>query len=103
MQTLQDLADVLHSIDSQGYGAYRQAKGAWSGPDFTFHVDWVQGDPYATPSRVRFTSPRTPTGSRTRRGRTVPGGSACATISSAPSATPATGSRGCRAPGGPAS
>ena len=57
MQKLQDLADLLHSIDNQGYGAYREAKGAWSGPDFTFHVDWVQGDPYATPSRVRFRLP----------------------------------------------
>lgn len=57
MGSLQDLADLLHSIDGEGYGAYRRAKGAWEGPDFTFHLDWAQGDPYATPSRVRFHLP----------------------------------------------
>lgn len=57
MPTLGDLAELLHSIDQQGYGAYKRAKGAWEGPDFTFHVDYVQGDPYATPSAVRFHLP----------------------------------------------
>lgn len=55
--TLQDLADLLHSIDQEGYGAYKRAKGAWEGPNFTFHIDYVQGDPYATPSKVRFHLP----------------------------------------------
>jgi len=57
MATTRDLAELLHSIDGRGYGAYRKAKGAWSGPDFTFHLDYVQGDPYATPSRARFHLP----------------------------------------------
>lgn len=43
----------LHDLDGKGYGAYKSVKGAWSFPDFALHVDWVQGDPYAAPSRVR--------------------------------------------------
>lgn len=57
MGTLDDLASLLHGIDQQGYGAYKRAKGAWEGPDFTLHVDWVQGDPYATPSKLRLHLP----------------------------------------------
>ena len=56
-RSLQDLAELLHGIDQKGYGAYKRAKGAWQGPDFTLHVDHVQGDPYATPSRLRFHLP----------------------------------------------
>ncbi len=57
MSTLTDLAELLHGLDRQGYGAYKRAKGAWEGLDFTLHVDYVQGDPYATPSRLRFHLP----------------------------------------------
>lgn len=53
MATLSDLAELLHGIDQQGYGAYKKAKGSWEGPDLTLHVDYVQGDPYATPSKLR--------------------------------------------------
>ena len=55
--TLEDLAELLHGIDGAGYGAYRRAKGTWEGRGLTLHVDHVQGDPYATPSRVRFHLP----------------------------------------------
>jgi len=57
MGTLSDLADLLHAIDGNGYGAYKKIKGAWEGPGFTLHVDHVQGDPYATPSRLRIHIP----------------------------------------------
>lgn len=55
--TLEDLARLLRGIDGKGYGAYKRARGAWEGSDFTLHVDHVQGDPYATPSRLRFHLP----------------------------------------------
>ncbi len=57
MATLAELAERLHGIDGKGYGAYKRIRGAWAGPDFTLHVDHVQGDPYATPSRLRFHLP----------------------------------------------
>lgn len=57
MANLEDLASVLHEIDGKGYGAYKRIKGAWEGPGFTLHVDWVQGDPYATPSPLRVHVP----------------------------------------------
>lgn len=56
-RSLEDLAAALRDLDGSGYGAYKRIKGAWAGDDFTFHVDWVQGDPYATPSPVRFHVP----------------------------------------------
>jgi len=55
--TLEDLAELLHGIDGAGYGAYKRSRGAWEGDGLTLHIDHVQGDPYATPSRVRFHLP----------------------------------------------
>ncbi|MFQ5679269.1 MAG: ABC-ATPase domain-containing protein [Gemmatimonadota bacterium] len=55
--TLEELASALRRIDGQGYGAYKRIRGAWRGPDFTLHVDHVQGDPFATPSRLRLHLP----------------------------------------------
>lgn len=57
MSTLRDLADLLHGIDQEGYGAYKKAKGTWEGPDFALEVVHVQGDPYATPSVVHLRLP----------------------------------------------
>ncbi|MCE2421860.1 MAG: ABC-ATPase domain-containing protein [Gemmatimonadetes bacterium] len=45
---------ALRDIDGAGYGAYKRIRGSWRGPDFTLHVDHVQGDPFATPSRLRL-------------------------------------------------
>jgi len=47
-----ELVDLLHSMDGRGYGGYRQIKGAWGADDISLVVDHVQGDPFATPSRV---------------------------------------------------
>lgn len=57
MRSLDDLADSLHDLDGRGYGAYKEVKGAWDAADFVLHVDYVQGDPYARPSRLRVTLP----------------------------------------------
>lgn len=53
----QKLADILRRIDGRGYPAYREIQGAWTFPNFTLWVDHVQGDPFASPSRVRITLP----------------------------------------------
>jgi predicted ABC-class ATPase len=52
--SLGDLRRLLQSVDGQGYRAYKRAKGAWRGDDFTLHIDHVQGDPFATPSKLRL-------------------------------------------------
>ncbi len=53
MKTLDALVDFLGGIDGRGYKAYKGLKGLWAFPDFDLHVDHVQGDPFAAPSRVR--------------------------------------------------
>ncbi len=57
MNTVDALIDFLNGIDGQGYKAYKGLRGAWAFPDFTLHVDHVQGDPFAAPSRVRAILP----------------------------------------------
>ena len=58
MNTVDALVDFLNGIDGQGYKAYKGLRGTWSLPDFILHVDHVQGDPFARPSRVRVVLPR---------------------------------------------
>jgi predicted ABC-class ATPase len=62
MRSLSDLTAVMHRIDGRGYNAYHDAKGEWAvHADTVLSVDWVQGDPYAAPSRmsVRIAPERT--------------------------------------------
>lgn len=53
VQTLDRLAKALTALDGQGYNAYKRVKGRWHAPDFALLVDYVQGDPFARPTRVR--------------------------------------------------
>ncbi len=55
--THHELQSTLSRIDGKGYKAYHDIKGRWALPDFTLVVDYVQGDPYAAPSRVRVQVP----------------------------------------------
>ena len=54
---LEGLAAALRDLDGRGYGAYKRIRGAWAGGGFTLHIDHVQGDPFATPSRLRLVLP----------------------------------------------
>ena len=58
MNTVDALVDFLKGIDGQGYKAYKGLRGTWAFPDFALHVDHVQGDPFARPSRVRVILPQ---------------------------------------------
>ena len=58
MNTVDALVDFLSGIDGQGYKAYKGLRGTWGFPHFILHVDHVQGDPFARPSRVRVVLPR---------------------------------------------
>jgi len=53
MKPIARLESELDAIDGKGYGAYKQIVGSYEFADFTFHVDYVQGDPFASPSRLR--------------------------------------------------
>jgi len=48
------LQTLLNSIDGRGYKAYKQLQGEYSFPGFRLHIDHVQGDPFAEPSRCRI-------------------------------------------------
>ena len=43
----------LLAIDQRGYKAYKDIRGSYRFPDFILIIDWVQGDPFASPSHCR--------------------------------------------------
>ena len=53
MRTKDDLRNTLNRIDGRGYKAYKDIWGEYDFEDFTLIIDYVQGDPFAAPSRVR--------------------------------------------------
>ncbi len=59
MRTLDDLKKILARIDGRGYKAYKDLQGAYAFPRFTLFIDHVQGDPFASPSKVRVRVPAT--------------------------------------------
>jgi len=52
-----ELRRLLQRIDGRGYKAYRELRGSFELGDPTIHVDHVQGDPFAAPSRLRLRVP----------------------------------------------
>ncbi len=57
MRDHRELGSLLRRLNGKGYGAYKEIGGAWSFPEFVLFVDHVQGDPFATPSRLRVRVP----------------------------------------------
>lgn len=57
MQPLTQLLDELRRLDGRGYKAYKAIRGAYDAGDFALHIDHVQGDPFAEPSRLRAIIP----------------------------------------------
>lgn len=53
MKSIKDLQRELSRIDGKGYKAYKDLEGAYDFGDFRFILDHAQGDPFATPSRIR--------------------------------------------------
>ena len=53
MKTKDDLKDLIRRIDGRGYKAYKDLEGEYNFGEYYLHVDHVQGDPYASPSRIR--------------------------------------------------
>ena len=52
MNHSQDLKRLLESIDHKGYPAYKAVQGSYDFKDYILTVDHVQGDPFASPSKV---------------------------------------------------
>ncbi len=48
-----DLKKTLTRINRKGYKAYKDLKGAYDFGDYLLYIDHVQGDPFASPSRLR--------------------------------------------------
>ena len=48
------LEGILSRIDGKGYKAYKDLAGTYRIRNFTLFIDYVQGDPFASPSRIRI-------------------------------------------------
>lgn len=55
MKQAQDLRQLLTSIDRKSYPAYKSAQGDYQFGDYVLSIDHVQGDPFASPSKVSIT------------------------------------------------
>lgn len=52
MKSSSDLQRLLESIDRRSYPAYKDAKGPYDFSDYVLTIDHVQGDPFASPSKL---------------------------------------------------
>lgn len=52
MQSAEELKQLLDRIDHRGYPAYKDTKGQYQFQGYVFSIDHVQGDPFASPSKV---------------------------------------------------
>ncbi len=62
MTNQQTLRRKLLDLDNGNYKAYREIQGSYEFPDFTLIIDYVQGDPFAAPSKLRIQVPYTVAG-----------------------------------------
>ncbi|MFP4461793.1 MAG: ABC-ATPase domain-containing protein [Thermotogota bacterium] len=56
---MERLKKKLQSIDRKGYKAYKGISGHYDFNNYTLFIDYVQGDPFASPSRIRIRVPHT--------------------------------------------
>ena len=54
MTDWQTLKRQLSSLEGRSYREYKSIKGDYEFPDFELTIDYVQGDPFAAPSRIRL-------------------------------------------------
>lgn len=57
MNTKENLRQLLFDLDNRGYKAYKDIVGTYEFPNFTLIIDYVQGDPFAAPSKFRVQIP----------------------------------------------
>lgn len=58
MKSIQDLKQQIKKIDGKSYGMYKTIKGMYKEKNYIIAIDHVQGDPFATPSRIRLIIPK---------------------------------------------
>ncbi|MGM0530021.1 MAG: ABC-ATPase domain-containing protein [Bacteroidota bacterium] len=60
MKTADALNQILSRIDGKGYKAYKDIQGSYDFEEdgFALHIDYVQGDPFAAPSKARVIMPQ---------------------------------------------
>ncbi|MBO8157556.1 MAG: ABC-ATPase domain-containing protein [Bacillaceae bacterium] len=54
---MQKLRSMLKQIDGKSYKAYKSIQGTYQYDHFKFSIDYVQGDPFASPSKIRVHIP----------------------------------------------
>ena len=54
MKNKEDLKKELIKIDHKSYGMYKTLGGSYSFGNYILYIDHVQGDPFASPSRLHF-------------------------------------------------
>ncbi len=52
MKSSEELRNMIRSIDHRGYPAYKELRGQYDFGTFVLSIDHVQGDPFASPSRL---------------------------------------------------
>lgn len=52
MKTAEELRQLLDRIDHRGYPAYKDTKGRYDFGQYILNIEHVQGDPFASPSKV---------------------------------------------------
>ena len=52
MKTAEELRQLLDRIDRRGYPAYKDTKGSYDFGQYILNIEHVQGDPFASPSKV---------------------------------------------------
>lgn len=55
---MKKLLQLLKQIDHKGYKAYKSLQGMYHFKYFALAIDYVQGDPFATPSKLRVIIPK---------------------------------------------
>jgi len=58
LRNSEELRRILRAIDGRGYKAYKDLRGSYALDGLELHVDHVQGDPFAAPSRLRARVPQ---------------------------------------------
>lgn len=55
MRDRNELRSLLEKIDHRGYPAYKDTKGAYRFEKYILDIEHVQGDPFASPSKIKIT------------------------------------------------
>ncbi|WP_106498171.1 ABC-ATPase domain-containing protein [Lentibacillus sp. Marseille-P4043] len=54
---MKNLLQQLHQLDGKSYKGYKSVQGHYTYDNFTLYIDYVQGDPFAAPSKIRVVVP----------------------------------------------